>query len=279
MRKNRLIRMLCPFLFLQILIFPLGAQDPPVSRKPTEAKKITIPVQQIIAMVDKALRFPDGLLTGRLTAITKSGATARWDFTMYQSEGQRRDSRRLYQFSSTRRGLEAKLLYRDDGYEIWLWDGPRNQLFRKRDFERYDGILKTGFSYLDLSGYSFQANYNGRQAIMYKTKDDKLYTRLTLVPIISGNYSKLILLADQQANYRPIRIDFHDRSGALFKTLIFQYGEVLLVKSGKSGRLPSPNRLEMLDLKSGMITRLEYFTLDDSLVPGDALFDPDYLNR
>lgn len=242
--------------------------------QPVEGKRVTVPIQEIIARVDQAFRFGDGILTGRLTAVTKSGSTAVWDFSMYNKEG-----KRLFHFSSSKRGLEAKLLYREDGEEIWLWDASRAQLFRKRDYERFQSVLGTGFSYIDLSGYSLQANYNGSEAILYKTRDDGIFTRLSMRPIISSDYSKLVLLADQQSAYRPLRIDFHDRRGIMFKTMRQAYGEVLLKATGKSGMLPSPNRLEVLHLNTGMITRFEVFTYDDSRLPKDTFFDPDYLNR
>lgn len=306
-RKRRLLIALCPgllgLLTLPILIQPgrwrtsipcascLLAQPAPAAPGepakpaapagpgapdgvPVEGKRVTVPIQEIIARVDQSFRFGDGILTGRLTAVTKSGSTAQWDFTMYNKEG-----KRLFQFSSSKRGLEAKILFREDGEEIWLWDASRAQLFRKRDYERFQSVMGTGFSYIDLSGYSLQANYNGSEAILYKTRDDNIFTRLSMRPIISSNYGKLVLLADQQKSYRPIRIDFHDRQGIMFKTMRQAYGQVLLKSSGKSGTLSSPNRLEVLHLKTGMITRFEVFTYDDSRLPKDTFFDPDYLNR
>lgn len=253
---------------------PAAPVEPPADGAPVEGKRVTVPIQEIIARVDQAFRFGDGILTGRLTAVTKSGSTAQWDYSMYNKEG-----KRLFHFSSSKRGLEAKILYREDGEEIWLWDAARAQLFRKRDYERFQSVLGTGFTFLDLSGYSLQANYNGSEAILYKTREDNIFTRLSMRPIISSEYGKLVLLADQQKSYRPIRIDFHDRRGIMFKTMRQAYGEVLMKATGKSGSLPSPNRLEVLHLNTGMITRFEVFTYDDSRLPRDAFFDPDYLNR
>ncbi len=261
-----------------------GAQTPPAGTSPApaapddgvavEGKRVVVPIQEIIARVDQSFRFGEGILTGRLTAVTKSGSTALWDFSMYNKEG-----KRLFHFSSSKRGLEAKILYREDGEEIWLWDAARAQLFRKRDYERFQPVLGTGFSYIDLSGYSLQANYNGSEAILYKTREAGIFTRLSMRPIISSEYGKMVLLADQEKTYRPIRIDFHDRQGIMFKTMRQAYGEVLMKATGKSGVLPSPNRLEVLHLTTGMITRFEVFTYDDSRLPNDTFFDPDYLNR
>ncbi|MBE7438324.1 MAG: outer membrane lipoprotein-sorting protein [Spirochaetales bacterium] len=238
------------------------------------AERIDVPVQELIARVDENLTLPDGLLTGRLTAVQKTGSTSVWDFQLSKREGER-----LFQFSSKQHGLESRILYREEGEVIYLWDSLRNQLFRKRDFEKFQPIMQTGFSFIDLSGYSFQANYNGKEAVLYKTRDGKIHTRLTLLPIVSGEYSRLVLLTDQKDNYRPLRVDFHDRQGVLTKTMELVYGEVLLRRNNEKGRLPGPSQMEMLNLKTGMITRLDYYTLDDRNPPGEKLFDPDYLNR
>jgi len=115
--------------------------------------------------------------------------------------------------------------------------------------------------------------------VLLKTRDNKIYMRLTMAPINPGRYTKLVLLADHQARYRPIRIDYHGRNKILFKSLNFHYGDILHKKSGRTKVISLPIRLEMFDLNSGMISRLEYFTLDDTISPEDAFFDPDFLGR
>lgn len=250
-------------------VAPVFSQNPD-----TGTEEIKIPIQEIIARVDVALRTPSGLLTGRMTAIQKTGETAIWDFNLY-----RKKNKMLFQFSSRRRGLEAKVLFLDEGEEIWLWDALRNQLFRKRDLEKYERILGTGFSYVDLSGYSFQANYNGRRVVLFKS-GGKNYTRLTIEPIVEGSYAKLELLADQTQAYRPIRIDFHGRDTVLSKTMNFYYdSDVLMRKTGTTAKLSIPSRLEMVDLNNGAISRYEILSHDETVDPGDPLFDPDFLNR
>lgn len=264
---------LCCVLFAAFSISWAQQNPPPGNDNPADMR-VTVPVQELIARVDAALRVRDGLYTGKLSAVTKKGDSAVWDFDLYKKDGSS-----LFQFSSQRRGLEAKVLYREEGEEIWLWDALRNQLFRKRDFEKYEGILGTSFSFIDLSGYSFQASYNGRQAVLLRS-ENSIFTRLTLLPILESGYSRLAVLADQRASYRPIRIDFHNRDGLLLKAMQFGYdGELLLKTSGKAGAVDFPARVECVDLNSGLISRLEYFTYDESVVPGDALFDPDFLNR
>ena len=236
----------------------------------------------MIARVDQVLQIPNGLLTGRLSAITKTGETAVWDFSLYKkviTRDEIKQTAMLYIFSSKRRGLEAKILIRDDGDEIWLRDVVRNQLFRKRDLEKFQGVLNTGFSYQDISGSSFQASYSGRRAVAYRTRDKKIFTRLTMVPINPGRYKKLVLLADQSNKFRPIRIDYHKKYRILYKTLNFYYGDLLVKKTGRTQKVRLPTRLEMMDLSTGMISRLEYFTLDNTVSPNNAFFDPDFLNR
>lgn len=232
----------------------------------------TIPIQEMIGRIDEALRANDGLYTGRLSRISKDGDSANWDFMLYK-----KSSSSLFLFSSKRRGLEVKLLYRDEGDEVWLWDALRAQLYRKRDFEKYEGLFQSGFSYVDLSGYSYQANYNGND-VDQKTGNPMI--KLTLNPILEGAYTKVILLANSQESYRPRRMDFFDKEKLLFKTMNFYYdGQILFTRSGKTQEIKNPSRLEILDIKTGSISRLEFFTFDDSISPSDALFDPDFLNR
>ncbi len=246
-----------------------------------EPADLRIPVQEMIARVDQVLRVPAGLLTGRLTAVTRSGDSAVWEFSLHKKglkHGEIAETVMLYQFSSKRRGLEAKVLYREDGEVVWLWDAPRRQLFRKRDLEKFQGVLGTGFTFLDLSGSGYQAGYSGR-SVRLLPEGGKRLARLMMTPINPGLYSSLVLLANPDESYRPLRIDYHDRERILFKTLNFQYGELLDRKTGRTGAGNLPTRLEMLDLKNGMISRIEYFTLDVSVSPEDAFFDPEYLNR
>ena len=248
---------------------------------PKEGGELRIPVQEMIARVDQVLRVPSGLLTGRLSAVTRTGDAAVWEFSLYKKNLKVRDIAEtvlLYQFSSKRRGLEAKVLYREDGEVVWLWDAVRRQLFRKRDLEKFQGVLGTSFTYLDLSGSGYQAGYSGRSVRLTEAEGTRL-ARLSMVPINPGRYSRLVLLANPDRSYRPLRLDYHDRDRVLFKTLNFQYGELLDRKSGGAGTATLPTRLEMLDLKNGMISRIEYFTLDVSVTPEDAFFDPEFLNR
>lgn len=243
---------------------------------------LRIPVQEMIARVDHVLRIPEGKLGGRLSIITRAGKTAAWDFTLHrktiETEGFGRTAA-LYQFSSPRRGLEAKILFLEDGEIIWLWDARRRLLYRKRDRERYERILGSGFTYQDLSGVNYQASYTGRGAVLYRQRDGSIFTRLDLAPINPGAYTRLLLLADHKNNFQPLRIDFHGRDRILFKTLFFKYGSILDSISGKKENPKLPVRLEVLDLKSGNISRLEYFSLDRKASPDVAFFDPDYLNR
>ena len=245
-------------------------------------KRETIPVQEMLLRVDEVLKIPAGLLTGRLSAVTKTGKSAVWDFSLYRKtivKDGLNQTAMLYVLSSKRRGLEAKILFRENGDEIWLWDAVRGRLFRKRDLEKYQGVLGTGFSYLELSGAEYQATYTGRRAVLLRTPDKKVMTRMTMVPINPGLYSKLRLLADQQKEYRPVRIDFHGRRKVLHKTLNFYYGDILLKDQGRTSKTRLPVRLEMLDLRTGVISRMEYFSVDKRVNPDNAFFDPDYLNR
>ena len=272
------------------LLFAWPVHLPAQEKKENEAKKNPrperIPVQTIIARLDYVLKLPRGLMTGRMSIVTKTGRTAVWDFSLYNKEILRDEIEQtalLYMFISKRRGLENKLLFLDNGGEIWLWDALRGRLYRKRDFERFQTVLRTGFSYQDISGSTFQTTYNGRRAKRWVTKDKKTFVKLTLVPISPGVYTKLTLVSEKDSKtgqYWPIRIDYHGRNKILFKTMNLYYdGAILDRTTGKRGKKRNPTRLEVLDLSTGVISRIEFFTLDPRVNPEDAFFDPDFLNR
>lgn len=255
----------------------IGPQPKTVS----QAEQPKIPIQEMIARVDLVLRVPEGLLTGRLSVINKSGESYVWDFSLYKKTMRQKDlteTAMLYQFSSTRRGLEAKVLYREDGETVWLWDAVRARIFRKRDLEKFQGVLGTGFTFLDLANAGFQAGYTGRTA-RFEKQGEALLAQLTMAPINPGRYSRLVLLARPADGYQPVRMDYHDRDRVLFKTLRFQYGDLLDKSNGRTAKVNLPVRLEMLSLANGTISRLEYFTFDSRVAPTDAFFDPEYINR
>ena len=81
-------------------------------------------------------------------------------------------------------------------------------------------------------------------------------------------------------SFRALRMDIYDRNTILFKTIEINY-DIPVLHLGKKKDVVTawPVRMESLDLETGSITRLEFFTFDDTLKVSDSLFRPDYLNR
>lgn len=266
-----------------------------------------LPVQEMVARADSQMSAPPGLYTGALSVILKDGRSSQWDFTLYRRF---RDgvAQMAYQFSSRRRGLEAKLLFLENGEEIWLWDARRNLLSRKRDFEKYDSLLGTSFAYVDISGYPLQDNYAGREAARFQPAAESelraliesadrarerlgqaveprpagelILTRLTVSPIFESRYRRLVIIADGVRNYRALRSDYFNLDNILFKTIHFHYDSPILNRAtGRGELMDMPCMQEALDLDHGSISRLEIYTVDPRVSPADAIFDPEFLNR
>lgn len=273
--------------------------DPGPNPPPDAAALSAMPIQEMVSRADSVLRLPAGLLTGSLSFVLKDGRSAQWDFTLHRREREG-EAEMVYQFSSRRRGLEAKLLFRGDGEEIWFWDARRNALSRRRDFEKYDRLFGTGFSYIDLSGYPLQDNYSGREARRFRPAADSELNalreagrppaapapaiaellRITVSPIFESRYRRMVIICDPVAQFRPLRADYFDLDDVLFKTMHFHYDAQVLNKATERSEAPlMPGMTEALDLDNGSISRLEFYTIDSRVSPADALFDPDFLNR
>ncbi len=145
------------------------------------------------------------------------------------------------------------------------------------DEEKYESHLATGFSFMDLSGASYQAHYNPIVQSDLKIAD-QTFKRITLKPIIPYFYSKLILLLNLDS-LRPARLDFHDRDGVLFKTMNIKYGPIKVRQNQKTTKEEYASRLEMLDLNTGSISVLEYTEIDKEVRPDPSLFELANLNR
>lgn len=227
------------------------------------------PAQDWLADLDRSLDAPSGLMTGRLTVVSKSGRSLIWDFNTYK-----KGTDILYLFSSRSRDLELKLLYKRAGEICWIWDRLRASLFKKRDLEKFESILGSGFAYADLSGLSYESGYDpislkpGQGTVILKIK-----------PVSESGYTEIVVQMDA-VKKRPIRMDFHGKDKVLVKTLKLGYDLPLYnPRQRKKEYLVSPVLLDVLDLETGRISRIEFFSFDPSVSPDDSLFNPDFLNR
>ncbi|AVV78840.1 outer membrane lipoprotein-sorting protein [Leptospira santarosai] len=258
----------------RILAFTVGFFALTALSKETYSQGSNVRIaQELVARLDQALvKSNQGLIKGNLILIRRSGETWSWDVNMF-----RKEEDTLYLFESRGRGLEYKILIKEEGEQIYTFNVLSKKIFRKVDEEKYESHLATGFSFMDLSGASYQAHYNPIVQSDLKIAD-QTFKRITLKPIIPYFYSKLILLLNLDS-LRPARLDFHDRDGVLFKTMNIKYGPIKVRQNQKTTKEEYASRLEMLDLNTGSISVLEYTEIDKEVRPDPSLFELANLNR
>ncbi|MCG9874639.1 MAG: outer membrane lipoprotein-sorting protein [Leptospiraceae bacterium] len=227
--------------------------------------------QDILAKLDQELNLGDGLIKSNLVLIRRTGASETWKVNLFRNEGNL-----LYLMERKGRGLETKLLSLDEGDRVFVYNSLSTKLFRKAEEEKYEIFQNSGFSFIDLSGYLYQANYdpivNGETEI-----NGESFTRVTLKPIITYDYKKLVLLMSKDE--RPFRIDFHDKEGVLYKSLNIKYAKIKFKTSKSVEQKEVAARLEMLDLSTGNIGVLEIQEVDTTVKNDPALFEVENLAR
>lgn len=239
------------------------------------AQNTTTPVtaQELLARLDRELDFGKGLLKGNYTLIRRNGTSETWKINRFHN-----GEDALLLFDRKGRGLETKLLTKDEGENVYFFNVLSAKLFRKTDDEKYESLMGTGFFYVDLSGYSYQANYNPLVNADLEIGGETYY-RVSLKPILPYFYKKLVLLVGKK-DLKPYRVDFHDRDGILFKTLNLKYGPIKVKDTaGKLEDQEKASRLEMLDLNTGSITVWEIQEVDKTVNPDASLFAVDNLSR
>ncbi|MBM9546821.1 outer membrane lipoprotein-sorting protein [Leptospira sp. 201903074] len=233
----------------------------------------SLSAQELLARLDRELDFGKGLVKGTYVLIRRNGTSETWKINRFFN-----GEDALLLFDRKGRGLESKLLTKDEGENVFFFNVLSAKLFRKTDDEKYEALMGTGFFYVDLSGYSYQANYNPLVNADLEIGGE-VYYRVSLKPILPYFYKKLVLLIGKK-DLKPYRVDFHDRDGILFKTLNLKYGPVKVKElSGKVEEIQKASRLEMLDLNTGSITVWEIQEVDKSVNPDASLFAVDNLSR
>jgi len=217
-----------------------------------ERREIELTAQEIVARVDRVLAYPRGQIKGRLMHILPDGSS-----TVINLTGLIDESDFLFTFSTRNRGDEIRVLYNQGGEDIWVYSIHAQKLFRKMDVDKYDPLLGTNFSFIDFSNADYQANYNAVLTGDAVIKGLPAH-RLRLDPIFrGGSYGRLTLYASK-TDYVPLRIDFHDNDKVVFKSI------AVAKTMERAGRIV-PVRFDMLDLRRGTVSILEYFGFDESM--------------
>jgi hypothetical protein len=214
-----------------------------------ERRVIELSAQEILARVDAVLRYPKGLLTGSLTHISPNGKSVNLSL-----KGNISDDDFLFVVSSSDRGDQLKILYNLGGEDIWVYNIHSLQMSHKIDVDRFDPVLGTNFSYVDLSNADFQANYNSKIDGDSLIKGRECY-RLTLDPIFKkGEYGRLVMFVSK-GDFLPLKIDYYDTDKVISKSMSIAQTTQL---EGRS----FPVRYDMLHVKSGTLSILKFFDVD-----------------
>ena len=98
-------------------------------------------------------------------------------------------------------------------------------------------------------------------------------------PMFLSGYTEVRAQMDP-AKKRPVRIDFHGKENTLLKTIKYTYDlPIYDPRERKKTTVPGPMVMDSLDLETGRISRIEFFTLDRKVSPDDSLFIAEFLNR
>jgi len=231
-----------------------------------EKREIELTAQEILARVDRVLDYPGGLIRGRMMHISPDGTSSVINLKAMVSGGDW-----LFVFSNRERGDQLKVLYNLGGEDIWVYNIHALKLFHKMNIDKYDAVLGTNFSFIDLSNADYQSNYTASITGSAVIKGQDCY-RLRLEPIFRGGlYGQLTLYAAKKDQV-PLRVDFHDTDRAIFKS-------ISIARTMEKGNRIVPVRFDMLDIRKGTVTILEFFGFDESAVFRKEVFLPQQLGN
>ncbi|OHD69814.1 MAG: hypothetical protein A2W19_09570 [Spirochaetes bacterium RBG_16_49_21] len=216
-----------------------------------EDRKIELSAQGILARVDRILKYPRGLARGALKHIRPDGSSA---FTSFKGFIAGDDC--LFTFTSSERGDQLKVLYSLGGEDIWVYDILALKLFHKLGIDKYDEILSTNFSYIDLAHADFQSNYTAAIQGPAFVKGTDAY-KLVLNPIAKGGEYGGLTMYVSRDRYIPLRIDFLDRDKAIFKFMT-------VVKVMENDRRIIPVRYDMMNIRQGTLTIMSFTEFDET---------------
>lgn len=228
--------------------------------------QIEITAQSILARVDRIMQYPEGEIKGKIKHIFPDGNSVSIDF-----KGSITRNDYLFVYSSQSRGESLKVLYTMGGEDIWVYDIHAQEMYHKKDVDKYDLVMGTNFSFIDFSNSDFQSNYNARITGQTLIKGIQCY-RLQLDPIFENSLYGMIVLYATVDKYIPIRIDYHDKDKVIFKFLT-------IAKTMEKGDRIIPARYDMLNLKEGTVTITSFIKFDESVTFPADLFRPEKLGE
>lgn len=224
-----------------------------------EDRKIELNAQGILARVDKMFEYPQGHLKGIMKHIRPDGSA-----TTINVNGCIAQEDYLFTFSSRERGDQLKVLYNLGGEDIWVYNIHSLKLFHKLSIDKYDEILSTNFTFLDMSNADFQSNYTATISGDAFVKGNDVW-KLVLKPIAKGGEYGMLTLYVTKDRFIPIRIDYHDRDKAIFKFM------TLVRIKENNGRI-IPLRYDMMNIRQGTVTIISFSEMEDGAVFDKEIF-------
>ena len=237
--------------------------------------EVILTASEILERVDNQMRFLDGLNKIQLTIMTSKGRVRAFKATLFQKE-----DNSLFIFDTIGRGRILKILYNDQGQNIYAYNIFDHRLYYKREKNQFDLVLNSGFSFVDISNASFSDNYVPQ--IDGKEKNqDKFYTKVTSLPLNRRSvYGKVNFLVDPRNNHSLRRIDYYDRNGVLLKSLRVRYSK-LSIKINKKKLITKtyPTRLEMTHMARDTVSIMQFFANDKTAKPDSSLFEKENIEK
>ncbi len=231
-----------------------------------EDRKIELNAQGILARVDKIFEYPKGLIKGMLKHIRPDGTATTLNFT-----GRISQEDYLFTFSSRERGDQLKILYNLGGEDIWVYNVHALKLFHKLAIDKYDEILSTNFTFIDMSNSDLQSNYTATIVGDAFVKGIDAW-KLVLKPITKGGEYGMLTLYVSKDKFVPIRIDYHDRDKAIFKFMT-------LVKVKENGNRIVPLRYDMMNIRQGTVSIVYFSEIDEGATFDNQIFRSEKLGE
>ncbi len=260
-RLNERIRRIVTFGMVMSALLAFAEQS--VSQ---EDRKIELNAQGILARVDKIMEYPRGQIAGNMKHIRPDGSATNINFTGFITEEDY-----LFTFKSRDRGEMLKVLYNLGGEDIWVYNIHALKLFHKLGIDKYDEILSTNYSYIDLSNADYQSNYTATIDGDALVKGIDVW-RLILKPILKGGSYGMLTLYVTKDRFIPIRIDFHDRDKAIFKFMT-------IVNVRESEDRIVPLRYDMMNIRQGTVTIFNFSDFEEKITFKKDLFRPEKLGE
>lgn len=244
-----------------LFISPLSAQG--------ENNAQAISAFEIMEKVSSQLKMPAGLNKGQLTVTSKEGKVRVYKFSQFL-----KGEHILYLFDSISAGRVKKVLVRNLGFNIYVYDIHSRKFYHKMSQDKFDRLLGSGYSYFDITNSPFLDNYTPSIDGEEKRENSNNWIRVKNKPLDKGKYSKMNVLVDPENDYQVKRIDYFDTSGVLMKSQTFTFSDLSVKNPDKTvGTMKFAVKFEMMDMSQGTISVLEFFKNDKTARIDDSMFD------